>query len=328
MNQPLVSVIMPIWGVEKYIRHSLDSILNQTYSNIEYILVNDCTKDSSMEIVQELLDIEKYKEKVVCIYTHDKNRGLAASRNTGLNHSKGKYVICVDSDDYFEPLFIEKMVICAEYNSSDIVLCDYFVTYLNYERYVKQRFVGTGVELCKLLLDGKLQGFTWNKLIRRELFEKHGISFTEGVDMWEDMSVIPCVSYYARNVSCVPQAFIHYNQTNVNSYSTSRLSERSVENIKKAVEIISSFFSSSSKGIDVRYLDSLKLRAKSVCLVNTRGKARKEVSRLYSELNMKCFAMLITPIYCNFILIAALFKMFMLIDFIWFGICFFRKLKH
>lgn len=101
-GQPLVSVIVPVYNVEKYLARCLDSIVNQTYQNIEIILVNDGSTDASGEICQQYAK----NDSRICLFTQE-NQGLSAARNTGLDHMNGEYVTFVDSDDYISLSFVE-----------------------------------------------------------------------------------------------------------------------------------------------------------------------------------------------------------------------------
>lgn len=95
-----VSILVPVYGVEKYIERCARSLFEQTYDNIEYIFVDDCTKDRSIEILQKVLEDYPNRKNQVKILHHDKNRGLSAARNTALDASTGDYLMHVDSDDY------------------------------------------------------------------------------------------------------------------------------------------------------------------------------------------------------------------------------------
>ena len=105
----LVSIIVPIYNVADYIEKCLLSVLNQTYRNIEVVLVNDCTPDNSIEVVQIIL--EGYKaDRQIQILHHTINRGLSAARNTGIDAAKGEYIFFLDSDDWISEDCIERML--------------------------------------------------------------------------------------------------------------------------------------------------------------------------------------------------------------------------
>ena len=103
-----VSICVPIYGVEQYIERCVRSLFEQTYENIQYIFVNDCTKDKSIEILQQLLVQYPHRESQVHIITHDRNRGLGAARNTAVDAATGEFLFHVDSDDYIDVTTIDK----------------------------------------------------------------------------------------------------------------------------------------------------------------------------------------------------------------------------
>ncbi len=100
MMTELISILVPIYGVEKYIERCSRSLFGQTYFNIEYIFVDDCTKDNSIGILKKVLMDYPLRAKKVKIVSHSTNRGLSAARNTALTHAEGAYIMHVDSDDY------------------------------------------------------------------------------------------------------------------------------------------------------------------------------------------------------------------------------------
>ena len=118
MKQPLISVIIPVYGVEKYIAQCLDSIINQTYKNLEVIVVNDGTKDRSAEIAKE------YATKDSRIKVYDfQNGGLSVARNRGLEIATGDYISYIDSDDWLDTKMYETLLKAAMKNDADMVKC-------------------------------------------------------------------------------------------------------------------------------------------------------------------------------------------------------------
>ncbi len=116
----LISIIVPVYNVEKYIERCMKSLLNQTYKNIEIILIDDKSKDKSKEIC-----LEYAKSQKVVLVEHAENKGLSGARNTGISVAKGKYIIFVDSDDYVEPNMIENLYACMKSNHADTVIGGY-----------------------------------------------------------------------------------------------------------------------------------------------------------------------------------------------------------
>ena len=118
MNKPIVSVLIPVYNVEKYLKKCLDSVVNQTLTDIEIICVNDGSTDGSLKILEEYRSIDS-RIKII----NKANGGLPSARNAGLNAAKGRYVGFVDSDDYIEPNMFEKLVDVAEHEESEVVIC-------------------------------------------------------------------------------------------------------------------------------------------------------------------------------------------------------------
>ena len=108
-NHPLISICVPVYGVEKYIERCAVSLFEQTYENIEYIFVNDQTKDKSWEILLGVIERYPMRKSQVKLSTHDKNRGLAAVRNTAANLASGRFIIWVDAEDYVETNIVQRM---------------------------------------------------------------------------------------------------------------------------------------------------------------------------------------------------------------------------
>lgn len=118
MEFPKVSVIVPVYNTEQYLRECLESLVKQTYSNYEVIIVNDCSPDNSMSIITEYTT--EYPDKFYCI-TPNVNVGIGRARDLGIHHAKGEYIMFVDSDDFVAPTFIEIPVRTMEQADADIV---------------------------------------------------------------------------------------------------------------------------------------------------------------------------------------------------------------
>ena len=140
MNKnPLVSVIVPIYGVEPYIEKCARSLFEQSLENMEFIFVNDCTPDKSVEILRQVIEDYPRRYLQIQIIEHEENRGLAMARNSGLLIAKGEYIIHCDSDDWVELDMYEEMYEKALEKNADIVICDYYAEYSNKRIYHIQR---------------------------------------------------------------------------------------------------------------------------------------------------------------------------------------------
>ena len=181
---PTVSVIVPVYNVEKYLKKCVDSILGQTFRDIEVILVEDCSTDRSREICREY---ERMDTRICCVYQAE-NGGLGRARNTGIRVAHGEYLMFVDSDDYIDRVMVEQLYnnICA--SGADVASCGVYNVFQQKKvpQYDKiEKFLCPAEEAFGLLLVGeKIPGSSCNKLYRAKLFQK--LKFPEGI-LYEDV---------------------------------------------------------------------------------------------------------------------------------------------
>lgn len=214
---PKVSIIVPFYNVERYIEKCLETLVNQTLEDIEIILVNDGSKDKSIEIVNKFL--KKYPEKLV--YFEKENGGLSDARNYAIPYAKGEYIAFIDSDDYVEKDMYEKMYQLAKQDNSDMVECDF------YWEYPEKTKIDTGaIYNGKKEMLEKIRVVAWNKLIKREILEKAKIEFPKGY-RYEDVEFTYKLIPYLEKVSFFKKPCIHYIQRE-NSISNSQ-NERTKE---------------------------------------------------------------------------------------------------
>ena len=193
-DKNLISIIVPIYNVEKYLKRCIDSIINQTYKKLEIILVDDGSKDNSGKIC------DKYAKKDIRIKViHKKNEGVSEARNVGLKVSTGEYIGFVDADDYIEPNMYEEMSDNLKENNADIVICDYNTNDREKQRKTKQEKnhkytnnieIISKDEACnKLFFDYSCRGFLWNKLYKRDILCNAGkiILFDKNIKILEDL---------------------------------------------------------------------------------------------------------------------------------------------
>ncbi len=236
-----VSLIAPIYGVEKWIERFLVSVFNQSISSdIEYIFVNDSTPDASVEILKKVL--ERYSSLSVKLIENSQNKGLAYSRQEGIKQATGEYILCLDSDDYIDQDYVEKLYWDAEKNGSDIVVTNIKYEYSNKVVDVVPDIHGGNKEkILYDLLAGTLHGSWCNKMIRRSLLINNPIKFLgEKSSMMEDLFVVYQLVYYAHKISYEPSVVYHYNQQNVSSIAHS-VSERKIASIAEVDCFLSNF---------------------------------------------------------------------------------------
>lgn len=209
---PLISVIVPIYGVERYIKHCAESLLNQTMKEgIELIFINDATKDKSIEILNEVLNQHPDYHGDIKIISHKENRGLPAARNTGLDVAKGEYVIHIDGDDFAEPEMLELLYNAVNENDADFAWCNYYITFKNKKRIIAQPSFIESMDAVRGMLRGSMKYNVWNKICRRSLYYDNGIIFPSGNAMGEDLTMI-MVALHARKIAFVNQPLYNYVQ--------------------------------------------------------------------------------------------------------------------
>lgn len=187
-----VSVIIPVYNVENYVADCIRSVLRQTYSNIEVVIVDDCTKDNSMEVVADVLDSEKTTFGVE-IVRHETNGGLSAARNTGIRRSTGDFLYFLDSDDEITPDCIEKLVTRQQENGADIVVGGYDIVnarkdFIYPVLSTRSSIINKRKDVIREYMRGNIYVMAWNKLIRRKFLYDNGLYFKEGLvhedDLW------------------------------------------------------------------------------------------------------------------------------------------------
>lgn len=225
MNNILVSICVPIYGVEKYIERCSISLFEQSYRNIEYVFVNDCSKDNSMAILQTIIARYPNRAESVRIINHEHNKGLAAARNTAVDNSTGEFLVHVDSDDYMMKDAIELLVKEQQKGDYDIVFASGNRQYLKYSETVAYPNGISSKDMAIKMLQLELPLYIWGKLIRRSLYVDNGIHATTGVNNGEDSQVIPQLVLAANKVSSISNILYFYDCTNPSSY-TSHPNER------------------------------------------------------------------------------------------------------
>jgi len=207
MVQPKISVIVPIYKVEPYLRKCLDSIVNQTYRNLEIILVDDGSPDNCGKICDE------YTQKDLRIQViHKENGGLSSARNIAIDKADGDYLAFVDSDDWLDTDMFEYLLSNVLSENADIGICGRYEEYEN--RFLTKGYPGRETldkesALQILLRNDLIQNFVWDKLWKRELFDN--IRFPAG-RTYEDLAVVHRLFERAEVILCLPEAKYHYLQ--------------------------------------------------------------------------------------------------------------------
>lgn len=199
---PKVSVIVPIYNVEKYLEKCINSLLSQTLEDIQIILVNDGSKDNSGNIAREY---EKNNKNRI-IYVEKENGGLSDARNYGLKYATGDFVAFLDSDDYIEKNAYEEMYNKAIEENADYVECDFIWEFPNKIRVDKQYPYKNKKEMLSFV-----RVVAWNKLIKRQLITDNNLEFPKGL-RYEDVEFTYKLIPFINKFAYVDKPFIHYVQ--------------------------------------------------------------------------------------------------------------------
>ena len=215
MENPLVSIIVPIYNSEKSVKRTIESLLKQTYPNLEFILVDDGSTDNSGKIIDEFR-----KKDARIITVHQANQGQSGARNAGVRIAKGDFVSFVDSDDTIAPDFVLKLVnAIGEENSLAVCGMSYHrvkqnttnAVYTKPVRKIKKNESIKAYILYLLAIDGRMYSAT-NKLFKRELIIKNDLKFPEGLFFGEDTRfVLSYVKVMEGEIAFVPEALYTYN---------------------------------------------------------------------------------------------------------------------
>ena len=212
---PAISIICPVYKAEKYIHKCIDSVLAQTFTDFELLLIDDGSPDSSGQICDEYAE----RDSRVRVF-HKENGGVASARQVGLDNACGEYTIHVDPDDWVEPNMLEELYAKAKETDADMVICDFWVNYKRYERY---QISGQHRENSTLYLKDiicKYHGSLCNKLIKRSCFyQPKRIDFIPNQNLFEDLIICAKLLVNPRRVEYLNKAFYHYVQVNPNSYT-------------------------------------------------------------------------------------------------------------
>lgn len=212
-EKDLFSIIVPVYNVEKYLDKCLKSILRQTFKDFECIIIDDGSPDNSNIIIDKYVKLDQ-RFKVI----HQKNMGISAARNAGLDIAEGDYIKFIDSDDYIADDYLEKFALKIADTDADIVICGFIEAYKDYEK--NKVFTSESTKVIKQnILADLWPSYVWNKCYKKDLFGD--IRFPIGM-VYEDLLTIPAVCLNAKRIECIPDKLYYYNRQNVNSITAQK----------------------------------------------------------------------------------------------------------
>ena len=238
-----VSVIVPVYNAGKHLEKCVRSLFEQTLSDIEYIFVNDCTPDNSMEILETIIREYPKRAKDITIINHERNTGQSGARKDGMKVASGEYIIHCDADDWIDLDMYECMYNKAKEDDVEAVCCDIVMEFLDSRKILR---VNGEYDDHMLMYECKapisVEYFSMcNRMVSRKVYERHTIEPFEGVNMWDDVGLATRVRFYCRSTSVINREFYHYNRQNEVSTTRRPLDERYREQ-SLCIDFIEQFF--------------------------------------------------------------------------------------
>ncbi len=285
-----VSILVPVYGVEQYIERCSRSLFEQTYQELEFVFVNDRTRDRSIELLKEVVAAYPERWESVKIIDHEKNNGLAASRNTALDNASGEFVICVDSDDWLAPNAIDVLTKRQMETGADLVSGRRLIHEANGE------FVWPEIEYKdKEQLNLQMMRHTWDhfitgRLFRRSVFFNHGLHWRDGFDVAEDRYMMTLFAYYIHGFAFVDSIVYHYERRNVNAMTNAGSKERELRNCTQElgnVLLLEQFFADKERVFQEECARCVKEQLKLSMQAAIANRSRVRYYYLLSEFNCR-----------------------------------------
>ena len=262
-NRYKISLIAPIYGVEPYIRQFAESALGQTYDDIQFIFVNDGTKDNSMAILDALIEerFEHLKERIVIV--NKENGGLPSARKSGLEAAEGEYILFADSDDWLELDAVERVMALAERTDADILYFDLVKEYGGGKQSVKHERTYTAenrLRWIENMFNYRSFGYTVTKCFRRKLYTDNKIVFPK-LGMHEDICLMAQIIFYAQSIAQLPEPLYHYRKDNPAAMCSQKRSVRHIASSRNMMGVVEAF-KDDLKGSPMEFVaDGIVLRA-------------------------------------------------------------------
>lgn len=250
-----LTVIVSGYNCEKSIKKCLYSILNQSYTNLQIIIIDDASEDDTFKICRKIANMDERVE----IYRNHSNLGVSASRNTGLDHSKGDYITFVDTDDYLEKDMYKKLIEVFENPTIDISMCNFFMEYLEKDIRANKNsnYIYNKKELMnKIFLTDYFCGFVWNKIYKTSIIKKNKIFFKNNIHICEDL-LFNCQYFsFIKKGFYTEDKLYHYIQHAKSSYNSLNYNSR-WNTVVDAYEKIKLYIEEDNMNFEFSYLSAV-----------------------------------------------------------------------
>lgn len=277
--QPKVSIIVPVYKAEQYLHRCVDSILAQTFTDLELLLIDDGSPDRSGEICDEYAKLDSR----IRVF-HKPNGGVSSARQCGIDNALGEYTIHVDPDDWVDSAMLEELYNKAKADDADMVICDFYEIYKDMQvRNIQRPQNFKNENILRQVLDASIHGSLCNKLIRRRCYSLYNISLPHEMSLWEDRYIICRLLMHNIKVSYLDQAFYYYDRYSNQNSIVRMPSLSSLDSVIYFIDYFEKHLNVSNY-IDEFYL--LKEYAKNMAFLCT-SCSYSQFENLYKEINKR-----------------------------------------
>lgn len=286
MNQngsPLISIIVPIYNTEAYLETCLRATFEQTYQHLEFVFVNDCTRDDSMRILDEIIQQYAHLKPQIKIVNHEQNQGLIRTRCTGAQAASGDYLLFIDSDDYLEKDAAQTLAQKAQETDADLIIFDFWIQFMH-KAYPNPHHIGKNTtEYIRSMIRRECSPTMYSKLIRTSLYKEIIPELLQlRIQFGEDVYASVLLASRTQKITQVKRCLYHYVQYNYGSICHNSGAHTLVE-AAKFVETIGAYFH--QQGIHT-YDDDLqvyKLKVKLDILLVRKSVCLKDIQKAFPE---------------------------------------------
>lgn len=277
MDTPEISIIVPVYNAEKYLTRCVESIVSQTFTDWELILVDDGSLDASCEICDRLV---RQDSRIHVI--HKSNSGVAGAREMGMQNARGQFSIHVDPDDWIEPDMLETMHRKAIETEADMVVCDFIFDFGPRNQVISSQECSDSGTLLRDMLTQKRHGSLCNKLIRTELYRRYDLHFPMEMVCWEDMYICCNILLNPCQVEYVARSFYHYDLHSNQESMTRMATHRTIEAMKSFCRYFEAKLGSEHSGLLFDVKAMVAVTAFRCNLLSA-----EELRNLYPEINAR-----------------------------------------
>lgn len=273
-----------MYNVGRYIEQCAVSLFEQDYDNIEFIFVDDCSVDNSVELLKDVIKRYETVANKVKLILHNQNRGISAVRNTALSAASGDYIYFVDGDDWIEKDTVNHLYQATERGNNEIVSCNWYLSYNINERTMTEPVADDMEDILHLLFSGKKHWYLWLYMVKRSLFQNNGFHFIDGSDSGEDMMMVIKLFASAKSYKHISKPLYHYRKTNTDSLTFHNPSKQ-LDKIIANMEEVFSFIHDRFGGKYNKELRFMQLNIKFPLLITDKWNSYELWDKTFHEAN-------------------------------------------